>query len=143
MDPAVQTALQTAVPFVAAAFGLVLALLGLGLAGWVFATLVARTLPARVRTVAEEAQTRADEAIGEVNGLRHEMAQWVEQLETLNEQLDRRRKQLTSAATRLERAQGGEAGEPSQTNGAAGAVEFDGSPEAAAQWAQRLGIGRY
>lgn len=121
-------------PILAVAVGVVFAAVGIALAGYLAVTLVARTLPARVRQTSDDALELATAAVASVEQMRAEWATRVEELERLSDQIERRRKQVQQAASKMEQAEA-KKGSATPSNGSA-------LPDGMS-WEDRLGVGRY
>lgn len=92
-------------PYLGGLLVIAFALALLVLAGAALVSLVGKTLPARVRQVAEEAQDTAQRVAAEHEVMRSEWAGVLEEFEGLSEQVDKRRKRIQQEAYRLEQAQ--------------------------------------
>jgi len=112
-------------PYLGGLLVIAFALTLLVLAGFALVSLVGKTLPARVRQVAEEAQETAQRVAAEHEVMRSEWAGVLEEFEGLSEQVDKRRKRIQQEAYRLEQAQS-RAGNPSSPPGELSLVEGGG-----------------
>jgi len=91
------------VPFVGYAVFLLLAVSGTVA---IATSLVARTLPARVLAKLNEFDERLAGVERAAISMRNEWAQMIEEMDSFETTIERKRKQLSSAAGRLERAEG-------------------------------------
>ena len=71
---------------------------------YVATSLIGRTLPSRVRTIAEEALEASTRAIAACDQQRQEWAAVLEEIDNLSEQIESRRKRVQQQAARAEAA---------------------------------------